>query len=337
MLYGSGSAKPGASSTLAITAAPVAARRIANLLVERLDLAPPIDVQGLLEVEADFQRVDWPYGAVDAVVTGFINGRPKVFLRATDNLLRERFTIAHELGHLMLPWHLPAPNCSIDEAEFETHDPTSEQQADLFASSLLVPDRWLAGLMNAHGDDMTGLIRELNTAEVSTAAAMQALRRYLLPGWAFETYGGRAIVVTPGTNLPATNLSRSNLAEGALSSGEASLNGGSVRWFKYTASLTLPVKSFDDERSDHEILMDAIKASGAPQEDWRRIAQSANGKVGGTLREAGGRPASVAYEAMLHKLGDWEHTMVLGNSMFRLWLAQKARAIEGGNTKRRRR
>jgi hypothetical protein len=306
-------------------------------LVDRLDLTPPVDVLALLEAEADFHRVDWPYDDVDAIVTGFaIADRPTVFLRATENLLRERFTIAHELGHLTLPWHLPAPNCAVDEEEFETHDPTIEQQADLFASTLLVPDRWLAGLMNEHADDMTRIIQELNSAEVSTAAALEALRRYLLPGWAFEAYGGRSIVVTRGTHLPTAQATRARLAADANSAGEASLNGGTVRWFKFTTSMTPPVKSFEEDRADHAILMDAIIGSGAPSDEQVRIAQSANGKVGGTLRDAAGRPAGETYEAMIHKLEDWEHAALLSNDDFRLWVAQKARAIEAGSTKRKR-
>lgn len=315
----------------------MAARRTANLLVDRFDLTPPVDVQALLEGQAEFHRVDWPYEDVDAIVTGFASasGKPVVYVRATENLLRERFTMAHELGHLVLPWHLPEANCSVDEGEFELHDPTTEQQADIFASTLLVPDRWLAELMNTHADDMTRILQDLNSTEVSTAAALQALRRYLLPGWVFEAYGGRSLVATSGTQLP-DNANRRTLAREAHASGEALLNGGKVHWFKLSASVTLPIKSFEDLRTDHRILVDAIAGSGASENDYARIAASANGKVGGTLREAAGRPASETYEAMLHKLAGWEHASLLKSDDFHLWLAQKAIAIESGQTKRQR-
>ena len=282
--------------------------------------------------------MDWPYDEVDAIVTGFANasGKPAVYIRATENLLRERFTMAHELGHLVLPWHLPAANCSVDEAEFELQDPTTEQQADLFASTLLVPDRWLASLMNAHADDMSQIIRELNGTEVSTAAALQALRRYLLPGWVFEAYGGRSVVATNGTQLPEDAPRRQVLESTAHATGDALLNGQTVRWFKFSQSATLPVKSFDDVRTDHEILVDAIVKHEGLRDEVSRITASANGKVGGTLREAASRPASETYEAMLHKLADWDYASLIESSDFRLWLAQKARAIESGQTKSRR-
>lgn len=315
----------------------MAARRTANLVVDRFDLTPPVDVQALLEAQAEFHRVDWPIDNVDAIVTGFVSAssKPVVYIRATENLLRERFTMAHELGHLVLPWHLPEANCSVDEDEFELHDPTTEQQADLFASTLLVPDRWLAELMNAHSDDMTRILQELNSTEVSTAAALQALRRYLLPGWVFEAYGGRSVIATNGTQLPSEQPTPRTLAEAANASGEALLNGGTVHWFKFSASMTLPIKSFEDTRTDHQILIDAIAGCGASEDDYGRIAASANGKVGGTLREAAGRPASETYEAMVHKLADWDYASLLESSDFCLWLAQKANAIESGQTKRK--
>lgn len=315
----------------------MAARRIANLLVDRFDLTPPVDVQALLEARADFHRVDWPHDDVDAIVTGFASasGKPVVYMRATDNLLRERFTMAHELGHLVLPWNLPEANCSVDEGEFELKDPTTEQQADLFASTLLVPDRWLAELMNAHADDMTRILQDLNSTEVSTAAALQALRRYLLPGWVFEAYNGRSLVATSGTQLP-DEVHWQPLQRQAHATGEALVNGGTVRWFKLSASVTLPIKSFADLRTDHQILVEAIAGSGASKDDYARVAASANGKVGGTLREAAGRPASETFEAMLHKLANWEHASLLDSDDFRLWLAQKASAIESGQTKRKR-
>lgn len=318
----------------------MAARLTAGLFVERRDIAPPIDVQGLIEEQVDLHRVDWPHERVDAVCVGLGQSgvRPTVFIRATDNLLRERFTMAHELGHLVLPWHLPSPNCQIDDNEFEFHSGTTEQQADIFASCLLVPDRWIADLVTAHREDMSQIIREMNTAEVTTAAALQALRRYLLPGWVFVAYGGDSVVATRGTVVPTSGSGfRSRLEERSFGHGAASLNGHELRWYKLSASASLPTKQFGDERSDHQILLDAIEHCQTDfDREARGIAASANGKVGGTLREAAGRDASETYEAMIHRLEGWEYAALLGDDDFLLWLAQRSRAIEAGETKRKR-
>jgi hypothetical protein len=310
------------------------------LVVERHDLTPPVDVEALLAAQVQLRRVDWPHEDVDAILTGLGQGRSPVtvFVRATDNLLRERFTMAHEFAHLMLPWHLPAPTCHVDEAVLDLQSASTEQQADIFASCLLVPDRWLEQLWRAHPGDMTRTLQELNGAEVTTAAALQAMRRLLLPGWVFVAYGGDSLVVSRGTQLDVSRTpSAAHLEAHAQEVGEAMLNGHLVRWYRLSASASLPVKGFDDVRSDHEILMTAISEVEPDERRRLSMAASANGKVGGTLREAAGRPAAETYEAMLHRLSDWEYSGLLDSPDFQLWLAQRSRAIELGDTKRRRR
>jgi hypothetical protein len=212
-----------------------------------------------------------------------------------------------------------------------------EDEADVFASCLLAPDAWLLSLVAAHQDDMTSLLREMNTPEVTTAAALHALRRCLLAGWAFVAYGGTMVITTRGTNLPAT-IPKARLVEAldglSHGSGEAQLNGYPVMWFRLAAQSELPERDALDTRTDHQILMDAI-ALIEPDESLRaRIAASANGKVGGGLRDAAGRLAAETYQAMRHRFEGWEHDELLEQPDFLLWLAQRSRAIEAGTTKR---
>ena len=247
--------------------------------------------------------------------------------------------MAHELGHLVLPWHLPQANCEVGEEEADLPVFSVEQEADVFASCLLMPDGWLLGLKQRHGDDMSQILRELNAAEVTTAAALQALRRYLLAGWIFLAYGERRIIATAGTAIPqglVEGRAGDVLAESCHSSGEALLNGYPVRWFRMVAPAPLPTRSSTEVRADHQILMDAIAM--VEPDDARRtsIAQSANGKVGGGLREAAGRPADETFQAMRHRCEQWAHSELLEEPDFLLWLAQRARAIELGETKKRR-
>lgn len=283
--------------------------------------------------------MDWPIAGVDAVITG-LTGAPlkvAVYIRATDNLLRERFTLAHELGHLLLPWHLPSPNCEVGEGALDLPVYSLEEEADVFASCLLVPDTWLLELVHRCGDDMSQLLRELNAAEVSTAAALQALRRFLLAGWVFVSYGERSVVATRGTRLPDVPGDQvvSVLAAECFAKGEASLNGFPVYWYRMVKALALPEKELSDTRTDHEILLDAIAMIEPHVERHNQIAQSANGKVGGALREAGRRPAEETFQALRHRCGQWEHARLLEQPDFLLWLAQRSRAVEAGTTKRR--
>ncbi|WP_307075988.1 ImmA/IrrE family metallo-endopeptidase [Arthrobacter pascens] len=285
--------------------------------------------------------MDWPIERVDAVLTG-LTGDPRkiaVYIRATDNLLRERFTMAHELGHLLLPWHLPSANCEVGEGALDLPTFSLEEEADVFASCLLVPDAWLLHQVDRSGDDMSQLLRELNAAEVTTAAALQALRRYLLAGWVFVSYGERQrIMPTRGTRLPNVPADKlvEVLASECFAHGEASLNGFPVYWYQMVEPLALPEKNIDDPRSDHQILMDAIAMVEPDLQRRNSIGMSANGKVGGALREAAGRPAIETFQAVRHRCEQWEHSTLLAQPDFLLWLAERSRAVETGMTKRRR-
>jgi len=79
----------------------------AGVLVERLDLTPPVNVMEVAGRYADLEILSWEF-ACDALVVGLgsMDGRrPKVFIRANyQGRRRRRFTIAHEIGHLVLPW-----------------------------------------------------------------------------------------------------------------------------------------------------------------------------------------------------------------------------------------
>jgi hypothetical protein len=162
-----------------------AVRRAAELVVTRLDLRPPVDIRRLLRDRvARLERLDWPQDNVDAILTG-LDSDPSslaVFIRESDNPQRERFTMAHEFAHIVIPWHIPAPTCTVDDQHIELDARALEREADLFASCLLVPDRWLADVIGAGEPDMESVLAQLAEADVSTAAALQALRRYLLPG-----------------------------------------------------------------------------------------------------------------------------------------------------------
>ena len=98
----------------------------------------------------------------------------------------------------------------------------------------------------------------------------------------------------------------------------------------------IPSREPTETRTDHQILMDAIAMVEPDGARRAAIAHSANGKVGGGLRDAAGRPAEETYQAMRHRCEQWEHSKLLQQPDFLHWLAQRSRAIERGETKRRR-
>ncbi|WP_278287104.1 ImmA/IrrE family metallo-endopeptidase [Clostridium aceticum] len=71
---------------------------------------------------------------------------------------RQRFSIAHEVGHFFIPWHSSMCTCS-NIGDFSSSD-IQENEADVFASELLIPTNRL--LPKIDGKDITlELIKEL--------------------------------------------------------------------------------------------------------------------------------------------------------------------------------
>lgn len=157
---------------------------VARRVVEKFDLCPPVDIASLLEERADVQELSWPQRC-DGIVVGLTRpGKPKVFVRAGQHSNRDRFTRAHELGHIMIPWHLGDVTL---ECEIDRLDPigrAAEREANDFASRVLVPDRFLARVMAASGEVEVWL-DALEECRISAHASLLALTRDLSAGFAF--------------------------------------------------------------------------------------------------------------------------------------------------------
>jgi hypothetical protein len=85
---------------------------------------------------------------------------------------RQRFTIAHEIGHYMLLDNKVAPSvCSFEDVGTWRSDSRKERAADIFAAELLLPDQEVRSLISAQA--ITFRTAELikNTYNVSFTAA----------------------------------------------------------------------------------------------------------------------------------------------------------------------
>lgn len=101
---------------------------------------PPFDFSRFLEVYPEFTLIP---ARLPAVLDGRLRikeGRPFIFYNVNTTRGRQRFTIAHEIGHAFLHTDLFA--CRVAET-FSRHKtsrrPVAESEADFFASELLIP------------------------------------------------------------------------------------------------------------------------------------------------------------------------------------------------------
>lgn len=101
---------------------------------------PPVDVRSIIQQLgihlSDVSDPGWSGAVMSRDATSSSQARADIWVNAQDELVRQRFTLAHELGHLLLH---PLGQQFRDTTFFGT---PKETQANAFAANLLMP-LWL--------------------------------------------------------------------------------------------------------------------------------------------------------------------------------------------------
>jgi hypothetical protein len=187
--------------------------RMAARLVERLRLAPPIDVEELCRSLADLAFKQFPL-EIDGVCLDLKmpGKRPKVWVSKNIPPVRRRFTLAHEIGHIIIPWHRGTIVDDIEAPRSKERGRYREMEAEAnrFAAELLMPSAWVSGLAE-RSDHAAGLMHSLHEiAQVSFPAAFLKTAKLGRPGFVGAEVRNDVVVRalrTPGTNSkpPATD------------------------------------------------------------------------------------------------------------------------------------
>ena len=162
-----------------------AAREHARALVEKLGLkAPPVPVEKV----AKGLGVKIEYNPFDDELSGMAflrDGKPIIGVNSNHHPNRQRFTIAHELGHIMLHRSRLDAVVMVDKSKnFLPRDSNSaegtdpvEIQANAFASELLMPAQLVRKVLSESQ-------RDLNDDEYLIALAKRF--RVSLPAFQFR-------------------------------------------------------------------------------------------------------------------------------------------------------
>jgi hypothetical protein len=109
----------------------------------------PVDLKWLLSELGVKLHAAYLDGDVSGELVPLPDGRFQINVNAAHSLKRQRFTVAHELGHYIRHRHLIGSGIGDDRAYRSTDNvryhntaigPREESEANKFASSLLMPD-----------------------------------------------------------------------------------------------------------------------------------------------------------------------------------------------------
>lgn len=110
-----------------------------------------------------------PFPADELSASGwfrFEDGKPVIYFNSRDPINRQRFTIAHELGHYELG-HGERPRDSVAAFNLYNFDPY-EADANRFAAELLMPEAWVKWLVIDRGvTSLTNLASQFDVSEVA--------------------------------------------------------------------------------------------------------------------------------------------------------------------------
>ncbi len=228
-------------------------------MVQRLGLEPRIDVERLASSLATVTTKRFPT-EIDGLCLDLKTPgkRPKVWVSHSLSNVRRRFTLAHEIGHIIIPWHTGTIVDDLDAPRTADGDGYREMEAEAnrFAAELLMPTAWVLRTIErtAHAAALMNTI--VNVAEVSYPAAFLRVMK-LAPSGFVGAEIVEDIVVRAGrtrntrTRPPKTGSHLENLGTDALHEPQVLRNGPtSYFWWE---------------------VRDEVRAPPAPGEPWRSI------------------------------------------------------------------
>lgn len=223
--------------------------RLAARLVQRRGLEPPIDVEAIAASLATVTTKRFPVEIDGLCLDLKVRGKtPKIWIAEGLHRVRRRFTLAHEIGHIRIPWHTGTIVDEIDLPNSREKDRYREMEAEAnrFAAELLMPTSWVLRTIERtrHPTDLMNIILEV--ADVSYPAALFRVHKIAPAGfvgviveddvivWSGKTRGTQAQSLGLGSNL-------SSLDETILEKGRE-LTSRNLRyiWWKVRDGISIP-------------------------------------------------------------------------------------------------
>lgn len=165
-------------------------RQRANTLYKRLNLSVPVDLEKIIHKKHIEIVEKENHVGIDGLCQ--LQKVPPTIILNTEVKYepRRRFTIAHEIGHICIPWHTGVDLCSLDDPYVKIHGQqmvnTQELEANTFASELLMPTEWLKQTFKLNTDDLSALVTQIcHAANTSIMACFYALENVLPAGELF--------------------------------------------------------------------------------------------------------------------------------------------------------
>ncbi|MET0790290.1 MAG: ImmA/IrrE family metallo-endopeptidase [Polyangiaceae bacterium] len=276
--------------------------RFARAFLELHKLTPPVAIEKVLGEFADVEYDTLPC-AGEAVVVSSPGRRPIVVVSNGLSPNRLRFTLAHELGHIVLPWQIGAAICYPTRtllADGPVHA-DGEAQANRFARELLIPRPWLSTQLGTCGGEQLAQriveIAELaGVSPITAAIGLKSVYPFPVATRIVDGRSGRAYLET----TPSFAFLMGRDTTWWEQERDFSDIGGTLSKTQY-GNYTLSTLHFDSENAP-EVVVQSVDAKsillevlwGLPEEQRKQVQSAFAGIVGHANNSAAARVSSAS-------------------------------------------
>lgn len=162
-------------------------RQRANKLYKKYSLSVPVNLDTIIREKNIVVSYEENQLGIDGMCQ-LQKSPPEIILNTeTTYEPRRRFTLAHEIGHICIPWHTGVDLCSLDDPYVRIDGQrminTQELEANIFASELLMPTDWLKETFQLNTTNLSALVSQIcEAANTSIMACFFALENVLPAG-----------------------------------------------------------------------------------------------------------------------------------------------------------
>lgn len=308
----------------------------ARRLIRIKKLNPPIDIEALIKDYADIEYTDIPFDIDGLCLNLKVKGKTRVIINKRISQTRRIFTLAHELGHIIIPWHVGSiiDTSVIEELAFESFlYEVREAEANRFASEILMPSEWVSGLFDKNNDPEKVMRYLISHCGVSAQAAILKMNEIMPSGYVYARTREQVVLwagKTRGTISDPPPLKRipniRNFFATAQTVWNLSHGGEEYYWWKFGGQKAPKISDEGEWRSTLNKILDDLSIV---EPERKSVWSSLNGFLAMANSRVKERNIDFIFDALLQKMEsrtDVTPTMrrIVGHLKFEDFLVQKA-------------
>lgn len=270
-----------------------AVENIVNLLIKRENISElPVDIHKLTSkyAQLDFFKIPFSF---DGITIKEKNKRPHIIINENAGSRRQRFTLAHELGHIIIPWHIGIIiDQSIDEKKTYDHEYGElEAEANRFASFLLLPSKIIGTFIDKslknNQISLSELIQRLAAkAETSLLTTTFRVIKLLPPDFAYFVLDSDNVCIYKGSSRetklrlpnPGKKVEIKNFFDKTHK--RSSIITDQFKFYFYTFLLEEVNPEYVENKEWREILNEILSRSFNDKEQRARWFKKLNARIG---------------------------------------------------------